>query len=99
METTSILKKPMMTEKSLALAAKGGYTFVVPREATKPQIKGAVESQFKVKVVGVQTANLPGKVRRAGRKRLPVKTPGFKKAIVYLASGQKLEIFEMPKEG
>jgi large subunit ribosomal protein L23 len=85
--------RPIVTEKSsAAFQERGEYTFQVHREASKPQIKDAVESLFGVHVTGVWTSNQRGKARRVG------KTAGrrahWKKAIVTLREGDTIEIFE-----
>lgn len=98
MRNNQVLIRPLVTEKSMKYASQGGYTFLTVRKATKPEIKKAVEEQFKVKALAVKTINLPGKTRRVGRRRQEVKTRGLKKAIVYLSPGQKLDIFEFQEQ-
>ena len=95
MKIADILKRPIITEKSFQETAKGFYTFEVDRKATKSQIKQAVEDCFKVEVVSVKTLNYKGKKRRFGKKRVKVQVSGFKKALVKLKKGQKIEIFEV----
>ena len=70
----------------------GKYTFEVAREANKAQIKEAVEHAFKVSVASVNVIHVPGKMRRAGRQR--GLTSSWKKAIVTLEPGNKIELFE-----
>jgi len=95
MDITHILKRPIVTEKSTRLVVEENkYTFQVDKRATKPQIKQAVESLFGVHVMSVKTVNVPGQTRRAGRARKPVKLPGFKKAIVEIKKGEKIQGFE-----
>lgn len=94
MKISDVLKHPIITEKSLGLSAQGYYTFAVERKATKNQIKKAVEEQFKVKVILVRTLNYKGKKRRVGKARIEFETPAFKKALVKLKKGQKIDIFE-----
>lgn len=89
-----ILKKPVITERSLADAQKGIFTFEVDKKVNKYQIKEAIEKSFKVHVVKVKSANFKGKKRLAGRKRMPVYDPDRKKAWVYLAKGEKIDLFE-----
>jgi large subunit ribosomal protein L23 len=90
-----IILKPLVTERGTALKELGKYLFLVAPDATKNEIAEAVEAMFrkdKVEVVKVNTARLPGKRRRFGRF---LSEPGrFKKAVVTLKAGQKLEIFE-----
>ncbi|MEW6275407.1 MAG: 50S ribosomal protein L23 [Bacillota bacterium] len=87
-----IIVRPVITEKSYSLAGQNKYTFVVTPEANKVEIKKAVEDLFKVKVLKVNTLNVQGKPRRvrgiAGYK------PDYKKAIVTLRPGDKIEVFE-----
>ena len=90
------LRRPLVTEKSNYQSGKlGQYSFVVANHATKIQIKDAIESLYDVKVVSVNVINTAAKRgRRAKSRRLSVRKPGYKKAIVTLASGQTLPIFE-----
>ncbi len=76
-------------------AASGRYTFVVAKEADKKSVSRAVETAFKVKVTKVRTLIVKGKTRRTGRNRKEVKTASFKKAIVHLVTGQKIDIFDV----
>lgn len=92
MHLYEVLRRPLITEKSTTLQAKGKYVFEVAGGATKHQIKQAVEKAFKVKVTAVNVMKVPGKGRRM-RGRL-VLTPSWKKAIVTLKPGDKIEIFE-----
>ena len=86
-----IVKRPLVTEKSMHLQNKlGTYSFEVHQDANKRQIKEAVEVLFKVKVASVNTMNCRGKYRRM-RTRLPGMTAAWKKAIVRLVAGQKIE--------
>jgi large subunit ribosomal protein L23 len=88
-----ILRRPVITEKNTYLMERGRYTFEVAREANKPQIKEAVETAFpNVKVVAVNTMNMPYKTRRRGR--ITGRLPGWKKAIVTLREGDRIELFE-----
>lgn len=93
--TVSVIKRPIITEKSLDLARLGGYTFEVDKRATKKDIKSAVEKYFNVEVTRVRTLKIAGKRRFAGkRRRKRVNLSSWKKAIVWLKSGQKIDIFE-----
>jgi large subunit ribosomal protein L23 len=85
-----VLIAPHVTEKtSLAMQNHNQYTFRVRREATKTDIKKAVELMFEVKVAGVQVVNEPGKSRRFGRHA--GRTQDWKKAYVSLAEGQSID--------
>jgi large subunit ribosomal protein L23 len=89
------LMKPCITEKSLSLAARGWYTFVVRPDARKKEITRDVSEFYKVTVTGIRTVHMHGKTRRVGKKTTYVKKPDWKKAIVHLASGQKIDAFEV----
>ena len=92
MQLYEVLRRPLITEKSTALQAEGKYAFEVAREANKPQIKQAVEKAFKVEVTAVNVMTVPGKRRRLGRRQLPAHP--WKKAIITLKEGDKIELFE-----
>lgn len=92
MQNVRILKRPIVTEKSTILGETGRYTFEVDRNASKHDIARAVEWAFDVKVVKVNTMKVPGKVKRYGRR--PSKQPDWKKAIVSLAAGDSIQLFE-----
>ena len=91
-----VLRRPVVTEKSNFQSAKlGQYAFEVAGKATKAQIKEAVETLFDVQVVRVNVLNAPSKKGRRGRgRRLLVRNPGYKKAIVTLAKGQTIDVLE-----
>ncbi|MGA7730536.1 MAG: 50S ribosomal protein L23 [Chloroflexia bacterium] len=88
-----VLRRPVMTERNTELMMQGRYTFEVAPDANKIQIKEAVEKAFNVTVLAVNTLNVHGKARRQ-RTRLRGYSPSWKKAIVTLAPGQRIEIFE-----
>ncbi len=92
MHLYEVLRRPLITEKNAALQAQGKYAFEVAEEANKPQIKQAVEKAFTVKVTAVNVITVPGKMRMVGRRR--VLTPSWKKAVVSLKPGDKIEFFE-----
>ncbi|MCJ7668038.1 MAG: 50S ribosomal protein L23 [Anaerolineae bacterium] len=92
MESYEVLRRPIVTEKSTMQAEQRVYTFEVDGRANKLQVKEAVEKAFGVKVVSVNIINVPGKPRRWGRH--VSHTPSWKKAIVKLAEGQRIEFFE-----
>ncbi len=92
MHLYEVLRRPLITEKNAMLQTQGKYAFEIAREANKPQIKQAVEKAFKVKVLAVNVMTVPAKTRRVGRRQ--VLTPPWKKAIVTLAPGDKIELFE-----
>lgn len=91
----NILIKPVITEKSMSNANLGKFTFVVEKDSDKGQIKKAVEKQFNVHVVDVSTSIVKGKSKRAGKRRNVVKESHFKKAVVKLAEGEKIAVFDI----
>jgi large subunit ribosomal protein L23 len=92
MHLYEVLRRPLITEKSTMLQAEGKYAFEVAKTASKPQIKQAIEKAFKVKVTAVNVVTMPGKKRRLGRRELPAHP--WRKAIVTLKPGEKIEFFE-----
>jgi large subunit ribosomal protein L23 len=92
MHLYKVLQRPLVTEKNSVLQAQGKYAFKVAGEANKEQIKQAVEKAFKVTVTGVNVMTVSGKRRRMrGRE---VTNPSWKKALVTLKPGDKIELFE-----
>jgi len=87
-----ILRRPLITEKNTMLQAQGKYAFEVTSEANKHQVKEAVEKAFRVKVMAVNIISVKGKRRRVGRRI--VLTPAYKKALITLKEGDKIELFE-----
>jgi len=92
MELHQILRRPLITEKTAGLQGEGKYAFEVDRRANKVEIKQAVEKAFNVKVTAVNVMTVPGKERRVGRR--VTRTAPWKKAIVTLRPGDKIDIFE-----
>jgi large subunit ribosomal protein L23 len=92
MHIYEVLRRPVITEKSTELQARNKYAFEIAEGANKPMIKQAVEKAFKVKVTGVNVVTMKGKMRRVGRRM--VMTAPWKKAIVTLKAGDKIEFFE-----
>ena len=87
---TDVIIAPVVTEKSMTLKNNNVYTFKVASSANKIQIKDAIESTFKVKVVSVNTLNTKPKKKRVGKYSGFRKT--YKKAIVKLADGSSIEM-------
>ena len=89
-----IIKRPIITEKSMAETADKKYTFEVAKDANKIEIAKAVEEIFGVKVAKVNTLNVQGKIKRTGR--YPAgRTASWKKAMVTLTAESKtIEVFE-----
>jgi large subunit ribosomal protein L23 len=92
-KVSDIIVKPLVTEKAhQQLDQLGAYTFVVKVDANKIEIARAIEKQFNVKVKAVRTMRYAGKEKRVGR--LVGRKPSWKKAVVTLAEGDTIEIFE-----
>ncbi len=93
-----VIRRPLITEKNTRLMEIGQYSFEVATEANKMQIRAAVESTFNVKVSAVNTLNVKPKAksrvasRRGGR--IVGARPGWKKAIVTLKPGYRIDLFE-----
>ncbi len=92
MQLFEVLRRPVVTEKNTALQAQGKYVFEVDKDANKDQIKHAVEKAFKVTVTKVNIMTVRGQEKRVGR-RVVAGSP-WKKALVTLKSGDKIQIFE-----
>lgn len=87
-----VLKKPIVSERSMGLLEQNKYSFYVNPDANKIEIKHAVQELFKVTVTDVNTMNVKGKMKRVGK--FLGRTSNRKKAIVTLRDGDKIEIFE-----
>lgn len=88
-----VIIRPVVTERSTLLADDNdAFTFIVARDANKPEIKAAVERLFDVKVKKVNTMRYLGKWRRLGRNY--GRRPDFKKAIVTLVEGERIDVYE-----
>jgi len=88
-----VIKRPIISEKSTALAEVGGrYAFEVAPQANKIEIKDAVQQLFNVKVRRVHTMMVHGKMKRTAKAL--TKRSNWKKAIVTLAEGQKIDFFQ-----
>ena len=93
MNVHDVIKGPIITEKlDMARERLRQYSFIVDKKATKVDVARAVESLFKVTVEGVRTNIVRGKIKRVGRNI--GKRPNYKKAIVTLKEGDKIELFE-----
>ena len=92
----NVLRRPLVTEKSNYQSSKlHQYTFEVEMQATRTLVKDAIETLFDVEVLSVNIMKMPAKrSRRAKSRRLLVRAPAYKKAVVTLAEGSTLEIFE-----
>ena len=92
MRIYEVLRRPIITEKGTLMAEHNQYAFEVAMDANKMMVKEAVEKRFGVNVLRVNVMRMPGKTRRFGRRVST--TPSWKKAIVTLAPGQTIEVFE-----
>lgn len=92
MQLFEVIRRPLVTEKSTTLQPMGKYAFEVARDANKKEIKDAVEKAFKVKVAAVNVINMPATTRRVGRRQ--VAGSPWKKAVVTLRTGDKIQLFE-----
>ena len=92
LQAHGIVLRPIITEKAQRETQENKYVFEVDLRANKMQIKEAVEVSFNVHVNGVNTCVMKGKARRYGRR--VTTRPDWKKAIVTLAPGEKIELFE-----
>ncbi len=90
MSDTFLIKKPWVTERSTDLSKLGKYVFLVKSSATKSEVKKAVKEIYKADAVAVNIVNRPAKRKRVGA--LKGKQSGYKKAIVTLKTGQKIDI-------
>ena len=91
-----IILRPVISEKSMDESQRGKYTFAVRNDVSKIQIEAAIEEIFKVKVDAVNVLTTQSKEKRGGTRRSRVggRTTPWRKAIVTLAPGQKIEFFE-----
>jgi large subunit ribosomal protein L23 len=87
-----VIVRPVISEKSYEMIDENKYTFIVDRNANKTHIKQAVEKIFDVKVLSVNTMNRRGKVKRRGL--IVGKRPDTKRAIVTVAQGDRIELFD-----
>jgi len=93
---TQHLIKPIITEKSLALANNQNcYTFGVQVTSSKSQVAEIVARLYKVEVAKVRTASIQSRSRRTGRRRVSSMSPKTKKALVYLKEGHSIDIFNV----
>ncbi|MBI2033081.1 MAG: 50S ribosomal protein L23 [Candidatus Levybacteria bacterium] len=87
--------KPVITEKSLQDAKNSKFTFAVLKSATKSMIKSVVAKRFSVDVVSIKTSIVKGRTHRVGKKRVEEVMSPWKKAIVAVKQGQKIDLFEV----
>lgn len=89
---------PIISEKSLSLASRGWYTFAVDPASNKGTVAKAVSDFYSVKVEEVRSMIMQGKERRAGKRNQKTRGSDWKKALVRLKSGQKIDAFEVTGE-
>lgn len=87
-----VIIRPVISEKTYELLDENKYTFIVDKRANKTEIRQAIESIFDVRVLGVNTMNRPGKRKRRGW--VVGKRPDTKRAIVKVAPGDEIELFD-----
>jgi len=85
-----VIRRPIVTEKSMRGTAMNKYTFEVDRTSPKPVIRDAVARLFRVKVTKVNVITIPGRERRRGQHYF--REPAYRKAIVTLAAGDKIDL-------
>jgi large subunit ribosomal protein L23 len=89
-----VIISPVVSEKSYSLIEANAYTFVVDKRATKPEIHDAIEAIWGVRVLKVNTLNRKGKTQRSRRANRLGHRPDTKRAIVTVAPGDRIELFE-----
>lgn len=89
----NFIKKALISEKSYQDAAKGKFSFIISKQINKETIASAVENLFKVKVLSVNSMNYNGKIKTTKRNR--GKRADFKKVILTLKPGDKIDLFEI----
>jgi len=94
MQYTNVIKKPLLTEKTMELATNNQYSFEVDRRANKHQIAAAVQKEFDVTVEQVRTQVRPGKSKRVLGTRKVGRRSARKVAVATVAKGQKIPLFE-----
>jgi large subunit ribosomal protein L23 len=92
MNIYEVIRRPLVTEKSTRLSEQHKYVFEVNKNANKDQVRLAVEKAFNVGVIDVNVIKVPGEAKKMGRRQ--VVAPAWKKAIVTLKEGDKIQFFE-----
>jgi large subunit ribosomal protein L23 len=92
MNIYEVLRRPLVTEKSTRLSEQDKYVFEVDKKASKDQVRQAVEKAFKVSVTAVNIIKVPGETKRMGKRA--VSRQAWKKAVVTLKVGDKIQYFE-----
>ena len=94
MDARDVILRPVVSEKSYALLDENAYTFQVHRQANKIEVRQAVEQLFGVRVLKVTTLNRKGKHTRNRRTGTTGRRPDTKRAVVTLAEGDRIDVFE-----
>jgi len=89
-----IIVRPVITEKSLSLASRGWYSFAVKEASNKYEIAQAIADLYKVIVKDVRTMIMHGKEHRSGKRQKKIAKSDWKKALVHLKEGQKIDAFD-----
>lgn len=97
MDLYQVIRHPILTEKSTLLQSQNKYVFAVDEKATKNDVERAINKLFNVEVLDVKTFNVKGQRRRLLRLRKVTKRKDWKKAIVTVKKGQKIQVFESAK--
>ncbi|MGD0855612.1 MAG: 50S ribosomal protein L23 [Dehalococcoidia bacterium] len=92
MNIYEVIRRPLVTEKSTRLSEQHKYVFEVDKKASKDQVRLAVEKVFNVGVISVNVIKVPGETKKMGKRQ--VIAPAWKKAIVTLKEGDKIQFFE-----
>ncbi|MBN1262971.1 MAG: 50S ribosomal protein L23 [Candidatus Pacebacteria bacterium] len=95
MNLRDVIKRPVITEKSMRQASGGQYVFMVDRRATKSEIKKALKDFFQVHPLKIRTMKFKGKIKRVKKYQRQTTLSDWKKAIVSLKEGEKIDLFEM----
>jgi large subunit ribosomal protein L23 len=95
--SAQVISSPVISEKAFGLAETGQYVFLVPTSATKLQVRSSVEKEFKVNVTKVNSILVKGRPRRYGK--ITGRTKDYKKMIVTLKEGEKIQMFEGETKG
>lgn len=91
----SVVISPIITERSMALVKKNKFSFKVAVTADKEMIKRAVKEQFNVDPISIETVIQKGKTQRVGVRRVEKKRSSYKRAVVTVKEGQKIDIFDL----
>jgi len=86
--------EPVITEKTMEMAKRSWYTFAAPIDLNKNELKNLIKDIFKVEVLKIRTVVVKGKRRRSARSRKIHQLPDWKKTMVLLKEGQKIDLFD-----